>query len=107
MQNCDINAVAVLVHVKVANKLVISVEWIIGAQFQDFLLLKHVLRSWKTESPARTLVRMTYKSYQMGLPFDPFVQDPLSILDGELFESHKKKHEEMLAKWEEYPFKDY
>ena len=66
--------------------------------------MEHVLRSWNTDSPARTLVRMAYKSYQMGLSF---IQDPLSILDGELFESHKKKHEEMLAKWEEYPFKHY
>ena len=40
----------------------------------------------------------------MGLPF---VQHPLSNLDGEVFDSHKRKHEEIVGKWEKYPFKQY
>ena len=104
MRNCDINAVAVFVHVKVVNKLAISTEWFVGAQFWDFLLFDHVLKSWKTDSPARTFVRLAYKSYQMRLPF---ASDHLSILDGQVFKSHKTKHEEMLDKWEDYRFKNY
>ena len=40
----------------------------------------------------------------MGLPF---TDEPLSLLDGEVFTSHKKKHEEMLSKRKEYPFMCY
>ena len=36
-----------------------------------------------------------------------FSEEPLSILNGEVFESHKKKYEEMLQDWAEYPFKEY
>ena len=93
MENCDINAVAVFVTVNVVNKKVFSAEWKIGAQFWNFLLFDHELRSWKTDSPARTLVRLAYKSFEMGFPFR---EDPLSLLDGEVFVSHKKKHDKML-----------
>ena len=104
MANCDINAVAVFVIVKVVAKKVFSAEWVVGPQFWDFLLFDRVLRSQQTDSPARTLIRLTFKSYQMGLPFS---EEPLSLLDGEVFSSHKKKHEEMLSKWKDYPFKHY
>ena len=37
----------------------------------------------------------------------PFTGEPLSLLDGELFLSHKKKLEEMEEKWNDYPFAHY
>ena len=37
----------------------------------------------------------------MGLSFS---KDKLSLLDGRLFDSHKKKVEEMKSDWEAYPF---
>ena len=40
----------------------------------------------------------------MGLEF---IQDSLSLLDGELFLSHKKKVDEMEEKWQDYPFRNY
>ena len=43
--NCDINAVAVFVTVKVVATRVHSAEWIVGGQFWDFLLFNPVLRS--------------------------------------------------------------
>ena len=104
MTNCDINVVAVFVDVKVHNQQVSNTEWVIGAQFWDFLFSEHILRSWQTDSPARTLVRLAFKSYQMGLPFS---QGSLNLLDGELFVSHKKKVEEMEVKWDAYPYRQY
>ena len=94
MANCDINVVAVFVLVKVLNKKVLSAKWFVGAQFWDFLFRDRILRSWHTASPTRTLVRLAFKSYQLGLPFS---ESALSLLDGEVFTSHKKKHDEMLA----------
>ena len=83
LENCDINVVAVFVEVAVTAKKVSSVNWTVGAFDQT-------LRSWQTDSQARTLVRLAYKSYQMGFPFD---EGHLSPLEGELFASHKKKIE--------------
>ena len=40
----------------------------------------------------------------MGLQF---IGNHSSLLDGEVYSSHKKKHEEMLSKWKEYPYKNY
>ena len=83
---------------------VLSAEWFVASQFWDFLLRDQTLQSWRTDSPARTLVRLAYKSFQMGLPFS---LSSLSIVDGELFSSHKKKVEEMQENWEAYPFSEY
>ena len=104
MANCDINAVAVFVLVNVLDKKIQSVKQVVGAPFWDFLFCDRVLRSWQTDSPTRTLVRLAFKSQQLGVPFS---KSGLSLLDGEVFASHKKKHEEMLAKWEQYPFKNF
>ena len=104
MANCDINAVAVFVLVNVLNKKINSAKQVVGAQFWDFLFCDRVLRSWQTDSPTRTLVRLAFKSQQLGVPFD---KGDLSLLDGEVFASHKKKHEEMQANWEQYPFKNF
>ena len=40
----------------------------------------------------------------MGLPFK---ENRLSLEDGEVYDSHRKKHEELLDNWEEYPYKQY
>ena len=104
LANCDINAVAVLVKVEVSSNKVLNTKWIVGAQFWEFLLRSRTLRSWRTDSPARTLVRLAYKSYQMGIAFS---QESLCLMDGELFISHKKKVEEMEEKWAEYSFSHY
>ena len=45
MLNCDINAVAVFVIVKVVAKKVYSAEWVVGPQFWDFLFFDRVLPS--------------------------------------------------------------
>ena len=102
--NCDINVVAVFVLVKVLNEKALSAKWFVGAQFWDFLFRDRVLRCWETSSPSRTLVRLVFKSYQLALPFS---ECGLSLLNGEVFTSHKKKHDEMLANWEEYPYKNF
>ena len=102
--NCDINAVAVFVHVKVNEKKVSSVKWDVAPQFWHFLFFEHILKSYQTDSPARTLVRLAYKSFQMGLPFD---QGTLSPMDGDLFSSHKRKFEEMEESWDKFPLKRY
>ena len=104
IENCDINAVSVFVNVGVEKKRVVSTEVVTSPEFWDFLVFDHTLRSWSTDSPARTLVRLAYKSYQMELPY---AEGTLSLLDGEVFASHKKKVEEMELKWEDYPFSNY
>ena len=67
IENCDINAVSVFVNVGVEKKRVVSTDVVARAEFWDFLVFDHTLRSWSTDSPARTLVRLAYKSYQMEL----------------------------------------
>ena len=79
-------------------------QWLIAPQYWHFLLVDSTLRSWGTDSPARTLVRLAYKSYQMGLPFS---KSSLSLSSGELFISHFKKVEEMENDWADYPFADF
>ena len=74
------------------------------SDFWRFLLDERILQAWRTDSPARTLVRLAYKSYQMGLPFS---MSDLSLCDGKLFSSHMKKVEEMKNDWGLYPFSDY
>ena len=44
IENCDINAVAVFVNVRVENKKVSFAEWIVGSQFWHFLFISHVLQ---------------------------------------------------------------
>ena len=104
LQNCDINVVAVFAKVVVSGRKIQTVHWTIGAQFWDFLFFDHTLRSWQTDSPSRTLIRLAFKSYQMGIPFDKGL---LSPLEGEFFNSHKTKLLEMDQKWDQYPFKTY
>ena len=102
--NFDINAVAVCVHVQVRNEKVSSAEWVVKPEFQHFVFKDNTLRSWQTDSPSRTLVRLAWKSYQMGLEFS---MSCLSLEDGELFTSHRKKVEEMEKQWGAYPFSGY
>ena len=104
IENFDINAVSLCVRVSVAASTVTAVEWFISPAFWHFILEDHTLRSWSTDSPSRTLVRLAHKSYQMGLSFD---SSSLAITEGELFSSHKRKIEEMESGWEKYPFSDY
>ena len=104
INNFDINAVAVCVHVKVRNKKVTSVNWIVTPEFWHFVFADQTLRLWRTDSPSRTLVRLAFKSYQMGLDFS---WSDLSLTDGELFSSHRKKVEVMEKQWDAYPFSDY
>ena len=37
----------------------------------------------------------------------PFSMSNLSLTEGEIFLSHKKKVEEMQSDWQEYPFQDF
>ena len=104
ISNFDINAVVVCVQVLVENDIVASVEWTITPQFWHFLLEDQTLQSWCTDSASRTLVRLAYKSYDMGIPFS---RSSLSLTDGELFTSHRKKVEEMKTQWADYPFTDF
>ena len=73
-------------------------------EFWHFLLEERKLQSWRTDTPARTLVRLAFKAYQMNLPFS---WSGLSLLQGDLFLSHQKKISEMEENWSEYPFSDY
>ena len=104
MANCDIIAVAICVLVVVENSEVSATKWIVTPEFWHFLLISRTLQSWRTDSPARTLVRMAYKAYQMKIPFS---FSSLSLLEGDLFASHQKKILEMKAEWPEYPFSDF
>ena len=104
LESSDINAVAVCVHVHVESNKVQLSEWIISPEFWHFLIVDTTLRSWRTDSPARTLVRLAFKSYQMKLPFS---SSSLSLLDGIVFASQLKKVKEMEVKWNDYPFSDY
>ena len=40
----------------------------------------------------------------MGLPW---TQGELSILDGDVFDSHKKKVDEMIENWTDYPYGNF
>ena len=104
VDNFDINAVAICVHVHVKHEKVSSLEWFVTPEFQHFVFEDNTLRSWQTDSPSRTLVRLAYKSYQIGLKFS---MSSLSLEDGELFTSHRKKVQEMEKQWGAYPFSDY
>ena len=104
MENFDINAIGVCVYIHVADKNVTSVEWTVTNAFWHFMFADPTLRCHQTDSPSRTLVRLAYKSYQLGLPFS---MSSLSITDGVLYSSHRKKVEEMEQKWSDYPFSDY
>ena len=37
----------------------------------------------------------------------PWTQGELSILDGDVFDSHKKKVDEMIENWTDYPYGDF
>ena len=104
VNNCDINAVSVFVLARVMDKKVSSVEWNVGAEFWRFLFFDQVFKSYQTDSPSRTLIRLAFKSQQMGFPF---TEDHLTLEQGEVFESHKRKHDEMLNKQQEYPYQHY
>ena len=47
---------------------------------------------------------MAFKSYEMTMPFS---MSSLSLTDGLLFTSHKKKVEKMKREWSDYPFSEY
>ena len=104
INNVDINAVAVCVLVQVLESKVISSQQTVAPEFQHFLLEDNTIQSWRTDSPARTLVRMAFKSFEMELPFS---MSSLSITDGLLFTSHKRKVEKMKREWSAYPFSEY
>ena len=89
IENFDINAISLCVRVSVAASTVTAVEWFIAPAFWHFILEDHTLRSWSRDSPACTLVRLAYKSCQMGLYFD---SSSLAFTEGELFFISQKEN---------------
>jgi hypothetical protein len=99
----DLNATAVVINVyavEPGQPTKFTVE--VSPYFWEFLLSEH--HTLKAVNPqqtrARSLVRMAFKAFEMGLPFHDHGIDPGSEL---LFRSHKEKIEQMAA-WDANPF---
>jgi hypothetical protein len=105
LENNDINAtaVAINVHEFVPGQ---PAKFTVGASahFWEFILSEsHVLKAVNPErAKARSLVRMAYKSFEMGLPFDDSGIDPGSEV---LYKSHQDKFHAM-KDWAGSPFAD-
>jgi hypothetical protein len=99
----DINATAVAINVyetEPGQPVKFTVE--ASAHFWEFILSeRHVLKAVNpSRAKARSLVRMAYKAFEMGLPFDDSSIDPGSEV---LYRSHKEKVDEM-KDWADSPF---
>jgi hypothetical protein len=82
LRSADINAVAMVAHVETQGQDVKRITWHIGSALLEFLLKDQTLRVLRTENPAQSLVRMAYKAWKHGLPFDRADWDPE---EGQLF----------------------
>jgi hypothetical protein len=94
----DINATAVASNVyEVSQPVKFTVE--VSAYFWEFILSeRHALKAVNpSRAKARSLVRMAYKAFEMGLPFDDYGIDPGSEV---LYRSHKEK----VKDWANSPF---
>ena len=91
MKNNDINVTSVCILVSLVNGEV-QINWTIPPVFWHFVLKERILRPINMETPARTLIRIAYKSYKLGISSDCTGLDPMS---GLLFKSHHKKFEDM------------
>ena len=100
----NLNTNFVCLCFKVLNEGVSSLEWLVSPQYWHFILSDSTVHSRGTDSQARTLVRLAYKSYQMCLPF---LKTSLSLFSVEVFASHKRKVNEMERDWAEYQFSDF
>ena len=91
MANNDINVTSVCILVCLVNGEV-QISWTIPGVFWHFVPKERILRPLNMATPARTLMRIAYKSFKLGIPSDCEGLDPT---DGLLFKSHHKKFEEM------------
>jgi hypothetical protein len=101
--NNDINATAVAINVydvSPGHPVKFTVE--ASAHFWEFILREgHILKAVNpSRAKARSLVRMAYKAFEMGLTFDDHGIDPGSEV---LYRSHKDKVDEM-KDWADSPF---
>ena len=102
LDNNDINATAVVMEVTSVSPAV-EYSFKIAPSFWKFLLTNdHTLQAVKKESAgARTFVRLVYKAFQMGLPYEADGIDP----EGEILaKSHADKIEAM-KDWQDNPFR--
>ena len=94
LDNNDINITAVCVNISRDGDNDINIDWTIRPVFWHFLLKDRMLRHTNTDTAARTLMRVCYKSYKIGIPCDC---SGLIPYDGVLYKSHKKKIDAMGA----------
>jgi hypothetical protein len=106
LNNNDINATAVCIKVSSGDSSSIVVK--AHPSFWEFILSGNddrVLKASKAEVKAKTLVCLSFKSFELGIPFDDkdptgTTIDPHSEL---LFKSHVAKIEKMM-RWSKSPF---
>jgi len=105
LSNNDINATAVAIEVTQKPLQPLKVQFHVSPAFWEFYFSPtHTLELTKPESAkAKSLVRIAYKAFQMGLPFLTGGVDPTSEL---LVNSHFDKIQEM-KEWEKSPFQNY
>ena len=69
MRNNDINATSVCVLISLVDGEV-QIHWNIPPVFWHFFLKERILHPVNMESPARTMMRIAYKSYKLGIACD-------------------------------------
>jgi len=107
LANNDINATAICVEVLGLDQTNIQVHS--SPAFWDFFFAKgnrRVLQACRPDVDLRTLVRLAYKSYQMGISFNEEAPGGRSILDLQdtIYHSHKEKIELLNKEWVHSPF---
>jgi hypothetical protein len=106
LNNNDINATAICIEISSGDSSSIVVK--AYPSFWEFILSGNddrVLKASKAEVKAKTLVHLSFKSFELGIPFDDkdptgMTIDPHSEL---LFKSHIAKIEKMM-RWSKSPF---
>ena len=90
LANNDVNITSVSIQVSTdplnGN---LQTHWTIPPVFWHFLLKERIIHPVNKDTPARTMMRIAYKSYKLGLPCNT---DGLDPLNGVLFKSHQKKY---------------
>ena len=94
LKNNDINITSVCVNIFRGDDNEIRIQWNISPVFWYFLMQDRVLRFTNTDTPTRTLMRLAYKAYKIGIPCDCRGLIPY---DGKLYKSHKHKFDTMGA----------
>jgi hypothetical protein len=105
LRNNDINATGIVLSITPDNSGSFKFSILGSPEFWDFFVDEtHALKPIRSsERMTKTLVRISYKSMQMGFPFEDGGIDPASE---SICDSHKQKVDRM-ANWSSTPFSGY